>query len=70
MIDLPITHVRPAEIGIGPTRLAALGYGTDIDGRPLEAMDQVIELRPQDILVSEKCGEWLVRVAGFVDDEL
>ena len=70
MIDLPVTHVRPNEIGVEPSVLATLGYPVDIDGRPLERPDQVIELKPQDILVSEKCGEWLVRVAHFVDEEL
>lgn len=70
MIDLPVTHIRPSEVGVSPSALAALGYVTDIDGRPLVDPDQVLELRPQDILVSEKCGEWLVRVAGFVDEEL
>jgi len=70
MIDLPLTHIRPDEVGVEPARLVELGYAVDIDGRPLEEADQVVELRPQDILVSEKCGEWLVAVAGFVDDEL
>jgi DNA polymerase II large subunit len=70
MIDLPVTHVRPAELGVEPARLVELGYALDIEGRPLTEADQVVELRPQDILVSEKCGDWLVRVAGFVDDEL
>jgi DNA polymerase II large subunit len=70
MIDLPVTHIRPSEVGVPPATLAALGYPTDIDGRSLEAPDQVVELKPQDILVSERCGEWLVRVAKFVDEEL
>lgn len=70
MIDLPVTHVRPHEIGVEPSVLATLGYPADIDGRLLEDPDQVIELKPQDILVSEKCGEWMVRVANFIDEEL
>ncbi len=70
MIDLPVTHIRPFEVGVEPARLVELGYPTDIDGRLLEKPDQVIELKPQDILVSEKCGEWLLRVAGFIDEEL
>ena len=70
LIDLPVTHVRPAELGVEPARLVELGTRADIDCRMLEEADQVVERRPQDILVSEKCGDWLVRVAGFVDDEL
>jgi len=47
-----------------------LGYSKDIRGSPLEREDQVLELRPQDILVARSCGEYLLRVAAFVDDLL
>ncbi|NLA38145.1 MAG: DNA polymerase II large subunit, partial [Methanomicrobiales archaeon] len=70
MIDLPLTHFRPDEIGVPIGRLRELGYTHDISGRDLTETDQVLELRHQDILVSEDCGEWLVRVAGFIDDLL
>ena len=32
--------------------------------------DQIIELKVQDIVVSDNCGEYLVGVANFVDDLL
>jgi len=51
-------------------RLRKLGYVHDIYGQDLIEPDQVLELRHQDILVSEDCGEWLVRVAKFIDDLL
>ncbi|HPM54345.1 MAG TPA: DNA-directed DNA polymerase II large subunit [Methanoculleus sp.] len=70
MIDLPLTHFRPDEIGVPVERLRELGYTHDIYGRELVETDQVLELRHQDILVSEDCGEWLVRVAKFIDDLL
>ncbi|RQD83217.1 MAG: DNA-directed DNA polymerase II large subunit [Methanocalculus sp. MSAO_Arc2] len=70
MIDLPLTHFRPAEIGVHPERLRELGYHVDIEGFELRTSDQICELKPQDILVSRDCGEYLVRVAGFVDDLL
>ncbi|NYT05043.1 MAG: DNA-directed DNA polymerase II large subunit [Methanomicrobiales archaeon] len=70
MIDLPLTHIRPHEIGVAPERLLELGYARDIHGDALERDDQVLELRHQDILVSEDCGEYLVRVARFVDELL
>src|SRR5207247_9622952 len=37
---------------------------------PLETKDQAVELRPQDILVARSGGEYLVRVAAFIDDLL
>ncbi len=70
LTDLPLTHVRPREIGTDPERLRALGYATDWTGAPLENGDQLVELFPQDIVVSRSCGDYLVRLAQFVDDEL
>ncbi|MFA5613213.1 MAG: DNA-directed DNA polymerase II large subunit [Methanoculleus sp.] len=70
MIDLPLTHIRPDEVGVPIERLRELGYTHDIYGRELTEPGQVLELRHQDILVSEDCGEWLVRVAKFIDDLL
>ncbi|MDD1675756.1 MAG: DNA polymerase II large subunit, partial [Methanomicrobiales archaeon] len=70
MIDLPLTHFRPSEIGTSPDRLIQLGYLTDIHGMPLTDPSQVLELRPQDILISEKCGEYMVKVAHFIDELL
>jgi DNA polymerase II large subunit len=70
MIDLPLTHIRPDEVGVPIERLRELGYTRDIYGNDLVTADQVLELRHQDILVSQDCGEWLVRVAKFVDDLL
>jgi DNA polymerase II large subunit len=70
MIDLPLTHFKPDEAGVSVARLRDLGYETDTEGVPLERGDQVVELRPQDILVSNPCGEYLARVASFIDELL
>ncbi|NVO67929.1 DNA-directed DNA polymerase II large subunit [Methanofollis tationis] len=70
MIDLPVTHVRPREIGAPVERLVAIGYTHDYNGAPLTSPDQILELRCQDILVSEKCGDWLLKVSQFLDDLL
>ncbi len=68
--DLPLTHVRPREIGLSVATARSLGYQLDWMGDPLESPDQLVELRPHDIVVSQSCGEYLVRIARFVDDEL
>ncbi len=70
MIDLPLTHFRPDEIGVPVEKLRELGYTRDIEGNELVDPTQVLELRHQDILVSEGCAEWMVRVAQFVDELL
>ena len=70
MIDLPLTHFRPDEVGVTPERLCELGYASDIKGAPLTRTDQVLELKPQDILISESCADYMVRVARFIDELL
>ncbi len=70
LTDLPLTHFRPREIGTDVARLRELGYSTDWSGAELTDVDQLVELLPQDILVARTCGEYLVRLAQFVDDEL
>ncbi|MDD1666035.1 MAG: DNA polymerase II large subunit, partial [Methanomicrobiales archaeon] len=70
MIDLPLTHFRPDEAGVSVERLRALGYTHDIHGEDLREPSQILELRPQDILVSEDCARYLVKVAAFLDELL
>ncbi|MFW9787126.1 MAG: DNA polymerase II large subunit [Candidatus Thorarchaeota archaeon] len=66
--DAPLTHFTPREIGTPVSRLHELGYITDQDGEPLISDDQVVELKVQDIVVSENCAMYLVRVGRFIDD--
>src|SRR5439155_1275588 len=70
MTNLPLTHFTPKEAGITVDEARRLGYSQDGSGRPLETEDQVLELRPQDILLARSGGEYLVRVAAFIDDLL
>ena len=70
MTNLPLTHFTPQEVGISVETARRLGYMRDRGGGPLEREDQTVELRPQDIVVARSCGEYLVRVAGFIDDLL
>ncbi len=70
LTDLPLTHFRPGEIGLSVERARELGYESDWAGRPLVSTDQLVELRPQDLVVSRSCLAYLVRIAQFVDDEL
>ena len=70
LTDLPLTHFRPDEIGTSPEILCSLGYTEDMHGLPLTASDQVCELRVQDIILAVDAGEYLVKVAKFVDELL
>ena len=70
LTDLPLTHFRPHEIGTDIATLQGLGYTSDWSGAPLVSIDQLVELAPQDLIVSRSCGEYLLHLSQFVDDEL
>ena len=65
--NAPLTHFKPAEIGVGVEKLREMGYVADIDGEQLTSIDQVLDLRVHDIIVSEGCGDYFVRVSQFID---
>lgn len=68
--DAPLTHFKPVEIGVSVEKLRELGYTHDIYGKPLEDCNQILELKVQDIIISETAADYLVRVAQFVDELL
>ncbi len=70
LLNAPITHFYPKEIGMTVERAKELGYLKDAKGNPLERDDQLVEMFVQDIIVNEGCGDWLLRSAKFVDDLL
>ena len=75
--ETPITHFKPKEIGTSVEKLKELGYTTDIKGHPLKEDNQILELRPHDILISscpdsldEKGDDVFIKIASFIDDLL
>ena len=70
MTDIPVTHFKPKEIGVSVEKLRELGYEHDWKGRELKSEDQIVELKPQDVILAKNAGDYLVRVAKFVDELL
>jgi len=68
--NAPLTHFRPSNIHTDVSTLRSLGYEVDKDGRPLVDSEQLVALKPQDVVIPENTARDLVRVASFVDDEL
>ncbi|MFB6180417.1 MAG: DNA polymerase II large subunit [Candidatus Nanohalobium sp.] len=73
--DLPMTHFKPEEISVSVEKLRELGYTEDVNGDKLEHEDQVLEIRPQDIVIPDgentlKASDYFVRVANFIDELL
>ncbi len=77
MTELPITHFKPKEIGTPVRKLKELGYKKDIKGKELESEDQILEIRPQDVILpgsaaglAESADNVLFRIGQFIDELL
>lgn len=70
LINVPITHFKPREIGTSVKKLRELGYNKDVNGKELVSEEQIVEIFPQDIIIHNDAADFLVRVARFIDDEL
>ncbi|MGQ9721949.1 MAG: DNA polymerase II large subunit [Candidatus Jordarchaeum sp.] len=68
--DAPLTHFKPSEISVSVEKLRRLGYTKDYEGKPLENEEQIVELKPQDVIISENCVNHLARAANFIDELL
>jgi DNA polymerase II large subunit len=68
--NAPLTHFRPSNIQTDVKTLRSLGYEVDKDGKPLLDREQLVALKPQDVVIPENTARDLMRVAAFVDDEL
>jgi DNA polymerase II large subunit len=70
LLNAVISHFKPREINLSAEKVKQLGYTKDIHGKEITNEEQIIEIFPQDIIVNETCGEWLVKVSHFVDELL
>ncbi len=75
--ELPITHFKPKEIGTTSERLKELGYLKDIKGNELINDNQILEIKPHDIILpacpetkDEKSGDVFLAVSQFLDELL
>jgi hypothetical protein len=70
MIDVPVTHFKPHEIGTPWKKLYELGYNYDMYGKELRSDNQILELFPQDFIPSINGKEHLISTCNFIDDLL
>ncbi|MEA3229436.1 MAG: DNA polymerase II large subunit, partial [archaeon] len=73
-IDVPITHFKPKEINVSVSALKKYGYEKDVYGKVLEKDDQILELKVQDIIISDNSDfsgvDYFVNICKFVDELL
>lgn len=68
--NAPLTHFKPREIKASVQKLRELGYTEDCDGKALTDEDQIVELKPQDVIIPLKCAEYLYKTGMFIDELL
>ncbi len=75
--EVPLTHFKPKEIGTSIEKLKECGYDLDIYGNELIANDQMLELKPHDIVLpacsvtqDERADDVFMNIANFIDSEL
>ncbi len=65
--NAPLTHFKASEIDVTVEKLVELGYDRDHAGNDLKDLDQVCELKVQDVIIPRTSAEYFVRVANFLD---
>lgn len=77
MTEVPLSHFRPDEIEVSVSKLRELGYTKDFQGKELTEGDQVLELKPHDVLIpcndlsgDERADDVFMNIARYVDDLL
>ena len=75
--EIPLTHFKPKEIRVGVEKLRLLGYEKDINREDLVNENQILELKPHDVVLpscsvgnDQKADDVFFNIANFVDEEL
>ncbi len=75
--EITLTHFKPKEVSASVEKLRSLGYDVDVRGDPLMHEEQVLELKPQDLVLpccpenpEEPADKIFLRAAAFVDELL
>jgi DNA polymerase II large subunit len=69
-VNAPLTHFKPSQFHLDIKTLQTLGYLTDRFGEPLESEEQIVELKPQDIILPQDSVDHFKRLSAFLDDLL
>jgi DNA polymerase II large subunit len=68
--NLPLKFFKANQISVDKDILLKLGYHEDIFGNELKSNDQILSIKPQDVIISYKLADQLRRVADFIDETL
>ncbi len=68
--NAPLTQFRLRDVQVNMQKVRELGYENDIYGESLWSDEQILELKPQDIIIPIDVADDLLRISNFVDEEL
>ena len=75
--ELPLIAFKPKEVSVSVKKLRELGYGEDVEGKELVDREQILEIKPHDIILpcssesgEEKADEIFIRISNFIDSLL
>ena len=60
MVDITMTHFKPSEVSLTLDKAKLLGYAVN-------NVDEVVELKPQDIVISSYCAERILDATKYMD---
>lgn len=68
--NIPITAFKPEEVGLSVEEARSLGYLKDINGADLKSADQVVYIKPQDVILPKSATSFLINLSKFIDNWL
>ncbi len=75
--ELTCTHFKPKEVNVEIDKLIELGYTKDYLGKELTDKNQILEIKPQDVILpacpispDEKSDDVLLNITKYIDDLL
>ncbi len=75
--ELPLIAFKPKEVSVTVEKLREIGYDKDIFGKELADKEQILELKPHDVILpsssespDEKADDVFIRIGNFTDDLL
>jgi DNA polymerase II large subunit len=69
-LNATITQFKPKELNLSVEKVKELGYVIDYQGKEIKDENQIIDIFPQDIIISDHTAEYFLKITKFVDDLL
>lgn len=69
-LNATITQFTPKELNLSVEKVKELGYKIDYLGKEITSEEQIIDIFPQDIILSESGGNYFLKVTKFIDELL